>query len=169
MKIKFIISLIISFLCFNFNYVIAEEQVHEKDKEAYHLFFIHKKNLDTLIHKAKNLKLTEENFLLLCELFKIQHPKFVLKQAIIESGGFKSNVFNKTNNMFGMKVPLRRRTYALKGKKYTNNYAYYESWIHSLADYKLWQGNKTIDGDYTEYLEKRNFAQCKDYKAKLKQ
>ena len=120
MKIKFIISLIISFLCFNYNFVTAEEQVHEKDKEAYHLFFIHKKNLDTLITKAKNLKLTEENFLLLCELFKIQHPKFVLKQAIIESGGFKSNVFNKTNNMFGMKVPLRRRTYALKGKKYTN-------------------------------------------------
>lgn len=150
------------------NSLIAQsDTIHKNDKEAYHLFFVHKKTLDTLVSKSKHLQLTEENFLLLCDLFKIQYPRFVLKQAILESGNFKSNVFNNTNNLFGMKRPGARRTYALK-KKYKLNYACYESWIHSLADYKLWQGNKTITGNYADYLEKRSFAEAKDYKEKLK-
>lgn len=55
----------------------------------------------------------------------------VLKQAIAESGGFKSNVYKKHNNMFGMKSPLSRLT---TNKNSKSRYAHYSIWKDCILD-----------------------------------
>ncbi len=83
--------------------------------------------------------------------------KEVLAQAKIESLHLTSGLLSKTNNMFGMRYPGKRKTTAigvyLQGKdsiiygspkelkKYLKlpTYAVYASWQDAVADYKLWQ------------------------------
>jgi len=99
----------------------------------------------------------------------IAYPDVVLAQAKIETGNFTSKIFIENNNMFGMKLPERRRTTAI-GEQH--NHAKYTSWIQSIIDYKLWQ-DKMIHraptkSSYLAYL-KRNYAQDKNYIRKIKQ
>jgi hypothetical protein len=54
----------------------------------------------------------------------IKHPEIVLKQAIYETGHFRSNIFNKRNNLFG----FRQR-----------KYIYFDSWKSCIDYYKVWQ------------------------------
>ena len=66
----------------------------------------------------------------------IKYPEIALAQSILESGHFKSNVARTNNNLFGMRMPTRRKTTAI-GKR--GGYATYKSWQDSVEDYKLWQ------------------------------
>lgn len=67
----------------------------------------------------------------------VKFPDVVYAQAILESGNFKSKVFKKNNNLFGMKVPRQRKTFAIgKSKK---GYAKYKTWMNSVDDYLEWQ------------------------------
>jgi uncharacterized FlgJ-related protein len=67
----------------------------------------------------------------------VKFPDIVYAQAILESGNFKSRIFKKNNNLFGMKVPRQRKTNAVgKSKK---GYAVYIHWIDSVNDYLEWQ------------------------------
>ena len=67
----------------------------------------------------------------------VKFPDIVYAQAILESGNFKSKVFKKNNNLFGMKVPKQRKTFAIgKSKK---GYAKYDHWTTSVDDYIEWQ------------------------------
>jgi uncharacterized FlgJ-related protein len=66
----------------------------------------------------------------------IEYPEIVWAQAILESGNFKSEVFNSNKNLFGMKFPRRRTTTSIGSNR---GYARYESWEESVKDYKLYQ------------------------------
>ena len=67
----------------------------------------------------------------------IKFPEIAFVQAIIESGNFKSGLFKKHNNLFGMRFPGRRETTSIGRNK--NGYARYEDWNASVKDYLHWQ------------------------------
>lgn len=99
----------------------------------------------------------------------IEFPDIVFAQSVLESGHYKSEVFNSNNNMFGMKMPRVRQTVAIGNNL---GYAKYPDWQSSIIDYMLWQKNvmKTKSfsrAQYYAYLDKR-YAH-KGYSAKVKQ
>lgn len=63
-------------------------------------------------------------------------PTVVMKQAIAESGWFRSDMYLTTNNLFGMRFPKVRPTNAVDIYK---GYAVYNHWMDSVIDYKIWQ------------------------------
>ena len=66
----------------------------------------------------------------------IKYPDIAFAQAILESGHFTSKIAVHNGNLFGMRMPIKRETLAV-GTKF--KYAMYNSWRHSVQDYKLWQ------------------------------
>ena len=65
-----------------------------------------------------------------------QYPDIAFAQALLESAHFKSPLFNRANNLFGMQMPTKRPTTAYGT---TNGYSKYQTWDHSVMDYKLLQ------------------------------
>lgn len=100
---------------------------------------------------------------------EIQHPEIVLAQALLESANFKSYIFKKNNNMFGMRMPNRRKTHAIGVNK---TYAVYEDWKMSIQDYALYQKSVLKDRDiskenYYVFLGRR-YAESPEYVAVIK-
>lgn len=98
----------------------------------------------------------------------LEFPDIVFAQAILESGHFKSKVFQENKNLFGMKQPLKRPTIS-KGR--ANGYAVYEFWQESVEDYHMYQEysfkNRTISrSQYLKRLDK-TYASTKNYSKKL--
>jgi hypothetical protein len=87
----------------------------------------------------------------------IQHPEIayaiVRQESNMCSGLFKSN-----KNLFGMRHPGVRPTKSLGSKK---GFAHFESWQHSVLDYKLYlefvQGHQMTREQYLSHLD-RNYA-----------
>ena len=82
---------------------------------------------------------------------KIAHADIVYRQAVLETGNFKSDIFRNNNNLFGMRgvkaLPTTQIGICEKG------YGIYESWQMSIFDYAIWQAwsGKRLKRD--EYLE----------------
>jgi|GEM_PF-1261006 len=89
--------------------------------------------------------LTENEVFCYIKQVGIKSPEIVLRQAIYESGHFKSNIFKKKNNLFG----FRHR-----------HYVHYKSWKECIDYYKVWQDryytNDSID--YYVFLQNKNFT-----------
>mgnify|MGYP006273871785 CR=1 FL=1 len=90
------------------------------------------------------IRLSRDDFdfsrlVLLKEINKLdmKFPHIVFSQALLETGNFSSKLFQNYNNLFGMKVPLKRESLA-RGKTKAG-YAKYEFWSNSIYDYFLWQ------------------------------
>lgn len=120
-----------------------------------------------------NRELKDVNYVTLYEhLIKvgIKFPEIVFAQAVLESGHFRSPLFERANNLFGMQYPIKRETTAISS---TNGYSKYENWQESVQDYKLWQEflfNKRGDltkAEYLAYLQKW-YAEDKRYVIKVK-
>jgi len=81
----------------------------------------------------------------------IKNPEIVLKQAIYESGHFKSHIFQTKNNVFGFRK--------------TKNYLYYKNWKTCVDFYKKWQDKhyKDTTQDYYDFLQKINFCGNKKF------
>jgi hypothetical protein len=98
----------------------------------------------------------------------IKSPEIVYKQAQLETGNFTSELFIKANNLFGMKLPHVRDTYA--DGEY-NYHAYYKTWISCVKDYKLFQeyyASQSYDlTDYLSFLKDMGYATDKKYLSKL--
>jgi len=88
----------------------------------------------------------------------IKHPDIVLKQAIYETGHFRSNIFNKRNNLFG----FRQR-----------KYIYFDTWKSCIDYHKVWQEKHYKDDsiDYYRFLTRNNFSakNRQHYVSQLKQ
>ena len=103
----------------------------------------------------------------------IRFPEIVYNQAVLESNNFKSPLFKRTRNMFGMRVPGKRRSVAVNWDKTSDPYSVYTDWKMSIVDYKLWQESHNADKIKTEYgylmmLVKSNYAQDGTYVNKIK-
>lgn len=99
-------------------------------------------------------KLNKENLYKELLLQKIPHPNIVLKQALLETGHFTSNVCKSKNNLFGLR----------KGNSYRN----YNNWVSCVQDYKRLISKRYRGGDYYAFLERINYAEDPDYILKLK-
>ena len=110
---------------------------------------------DTLIVKSKKPIIpTLAN--VKAELIKqnIPHHEIVLKQAILESGNFKSKLTKTHNNIFGIRK--------------NGQYKKYDSYVSCISDYKRLISKKYKGGDYYVFLRKINYAEDKMYIDKLK-
>ena len=98
----------------------------------------------------------------------VAHPEVVFAQAILESGNFKSQLFIKYNNIFGMKMPEQRPTIAIGKTK--SGYAIYKSWKHSVIDYAIYQAYSAKGLSQEKYIQflNRVYAEDKDYDRKIK-
>jgi flagellum-specific peptidoglycan hydrolase FlgJ len=99
----------------------------------------------------------------------IKHPKVVLAQAIIESARFTSPLAKTCNNLFGMRMPKKRKTLGKKDCSYKRNYAMFASWQQSVEDYKLYQDyilrkntKSMTDDEYLVFIS-RTYAANPEY------
>jgi hypothetical protein len=94
----------------------------------------------------------------------VKFPEIVFAQAVLESAHFKSSLFTRASNLFGMKVPTKRESTAIGS---TNGYSKYENWHESIYDYKLWQEflfskrGELSKTEYFAYLKKWYAADTK--------
>ncbi len=94
--------------------------------------------------------LTENEVYCYMESIGIKHADIVLKQAIYETGHFKSHIFKTKNNIFG----FRR----------TKSYMKFKTWQSCLDFYKKWQDKYYNDEEnYYQFLQKKNFAGNKKF------
>jgi flagellum-specific peptidoglycan hydrolase FlgJ len=101
---------------------------------------------------------------------KIKFSHIVLAQAKLESNNFKSDIFKTNNNMFGMKVPAQRFTFAINDADFAN-YAKFANLEDCVRDYKSWQKTYatliTTEDGYFQLLN-NIYAEDTDYVNKLK-
>jgi len=102
-------------------------------------------------------------FDLLEQGFNYMQARYIFSQAAFETANFTSNLFQKNNNLFGMKHPAIRSTTSL-GEK--NGFAYYNSVIDSIKDFQLYYhagkyltSYSSID-KYIEALKKRSYFEA---------
>lgn len=116
--------------------------------------------------------ITGSSLVELIEQMNIQHPKIVVAQAIIESGHFKSKLFQVNHNLFGMRKAYQRPTTRIPANIdfCYESYAYYHNWQYSVFDYALWQSSFARNLSETEYLDllKRTYAEDDEYISKIK-
>lgn len=97
---------------------------------------------------------------------RLEHPKIVLAQAILESAHFGSKLYQENHNLFGMTVAGSRPTTALN----KSGYALYSNWYDSLIDYSFWQikyASKLSEEEYYQLLSEV-YASDKNYVLKIK-
>ena len=122
--------------------------------------------------KAKNDLglLTKENLWTTIKAMDIMYPDIAFAQAILETGHFKSNNCKEANNLFGMMMPNVRETVAI-GKN-DRGFAVYETWMHSVQDYALYQSymmrkRKMTRSQYLSFID-RKYSESRGYAKKLK-
>ena len=95
-------------------------------------------------------------------------PYIILAQSYQETGHYKSSIFKKCKNLFGMKEAKVRSTLALGTQR---GHAYYENWQDSVVDYALFYSTYLSDikteGEYYSYLE-QYYAADPNYVTRLK-
>lgn len=122
---------------------------------------------------SKKEIITEDslNISQLLEKHKIKFSHIVLAQAKLESNNFKSDLYKRNWNCFGMKVPAQRWTFAENTHDW-GNYARYSSLENCIMDYKSWQlSNATIISNENAYFELLSniYAENPNYVKQLKQ
>lgn len=115
-------------------------------------------NVDLKIKERDSLALRDS---ILTEIYnlRIEHPYIVYAQAIVESGNFTSKIWKENHNMFGMKMPERRATLAIKIRY---GHSVYNNWRECLIDYSLYQMAYMRGLDEDEYFDKLRNSYAKD-------
>ena len=122
---------------------------------------------DKIIQDIKNESFNENLLITYLYLKKVRFMDIIIKQAKLETGNFKSKLFKHGNNLFGMRFPRKRDTYAYK-KIY--NHAKYYHWTESVDDFIFFLKYNKIEkyDDYYEFLINVKYAENKDYVKVLK-
>jgi len=98
------------------------------------------------INVFKYLEFSEKNLYDYICFIGFEDPIFIFKQSIHETGWWKSNLYKKTNNLFGLHHPTKRKTtadyYILADH---GKYCSYSHWTQSVEDLSL----------YTNSIQKR--------------
>ena len=117
--------------------------------------------------KSREVEFSEEKLIELLKGLNVKYPHIVLAQSKLETGHFKSKIFNENNNLFGMKE-AKVRIHTAKGTK--NEHAYYENWVESVYDYAFYQStyhsDKKNERQYYNALDK-SYAESKNYSETL--
>jgi uncharacterized FlgJ-related protein len=120
------------------------------------------------IKKYENVIFSENNLYAYIIAMEIKYPEIVFAQAKLESSHFKSKIFRENHNLFGMKLPRKRKTTATGENR---GHSVYSNWMSSVQDYKLWQDRiihkLNTKNKYYAYLGK-NYAADENYVKLLK-
>lgn len=95
------------------------------------------------------------------------YPEYVVAQAKIESANYTSPLYQKTNNLFGMKK-VRTRKHTQTGE--FSGYGSYINWQMSVIDRILWEifTFKGMMPDEDSYLNAlRSYAEDEEYVSKV--
>ena len=118
--------------------------------------------------KVEKDEFTEEKLIQMLKDLNVKFPHIVLAQAKLETGHFKSKIFNENHNLFGMKE-AKVRIHTAKGTQH--NHAYYDDWRESVYDYAFYQStyhsDKKNERQYYRALDK-SYAESKNYSGALK-
>jgi uncharacterized FlgJ-related protein len=129
----------------------------------------YEKELIVLNLKVEENKFSKEKFVNILTELNVKFPHIVLAQSMVETGHWKSKIFNENHNLFGMKQARVRINTALGTQ---NNHAYYDTWTESVYDYAFYQcrylGNIKTEAEYFQYLS-NSYAEDTQYVATLKQ
>lgn len=94
--------------------------------------------------------------------------------SVLETGGYSSSIYLKTNNLFGMNYPRKRQTTAI-GKYDTKDgtKAVYTDFTESLYDFHLWmqytEGDKVKTlNEFINHLKSKGYAVDKNHSYKVK-
>jgi flagellum-specific peptidoglycan hydrolase FlgJ len=100
--------------------------------------------LCTLSLSAQKNKMTDSVWSYICAL-QIKHPEIVIRQAILESGWFKSPFLMSRNNLFGFRKV---------------KYLQFKNWKESVEYYKKWQDKYYTNPkeDYYKFLLRIKYA-----------
>ena len=122
--------------------------------------FIEPTKIDIEVVDVKTLELNKENFFLVCHIHDIKFPDIVYAQARLESGNFKSRLFQTKNNFLGLYNSRKKDFYE------------FEHWTDCLIGYKdLLQFKYTGDDNietYYKFLIELPYAQDPLYTTKVK-
>lgn len=148
-----------------------ENQYNENVIDTYQVFVWNLMEInDSLNSRLSNIhNLTWDNIDFWIKHFEINCDTVIRAQIILETGNLTSDILINGNNLFGMKFPLYRETTAVGIYK---NHASYQSYIHSIEDYRLWQQYFKFDTlkvteDYVNCLVKHGYAKSENYKQSL--
>lgn len=108
----------------------------------------------------KNLELNKENFYIVCYIHDIKFPDIVYAQARLESGNFKSKLFQTKNNFLGL----------YNSRK--NDYYEFEHWTDCLLGYRdllqfKYKGDDNKETYYT-FLKELPYAMDPNYITKIR-
>lgn len=113
-----------------------------------------------IVKPIKELDLTKENFFLVCKIYDIKFPEIVYAQARLESGNFKSKLFQTKNNFLGL--------YNSKIKDFYE----FDHWTDCLLGYRdLLQFKYTGDDNqetYYKFLKDLPYAMDPEYIKKVR-
>jgi len=89
-------------------------------------------------HMFPNKKMSDSTvYEIICEC-GAWYPDIIMAQYQIESGSGKSTLAKSANNLFGMRIAMRRPTTQLSGMS-NGGYGVYLNWEHSIIDRILWE------------------------------
>lgn len=106
------------------------------------------------------LSLNKDNFFLVCDIYDIQFPEVVYAQARLESGNFKSKLYQTKNNFLGLYNSRKKDFYE------------FEHWTDCLKGYKellqfKYKGDDDIQ-NYYKFLKELPYAEDPNYISKVK-
>jgi len=159
-KLRFFIFLITISLCVSFfagrYFEISFLQKYERE-------------LILVNSEIQKNKFNRELFVSELKRLNVKYPHIVMAQSIVETGNFSSRIFNKNNNLFGMKKSKYRVSTSL-GSRF--GHSYYINWKESLYDYIFYQNLYLRDvkneSDYFDYLSSHYAESGDDYVTALK-
>jgi len=122
------------------------------------------------INNMKDLEFTEQRLEILLKEKGVSDSRIeiIMRQAILETFAFTSNIYNENNNLFGMKHPRVRDSYS---KGINRGHAVYDNWVESVLDYIIWMDYFADLGycqdNYYQFLEDVGYATDFHYIDKL--
>lgn len=131
---------------------IAIHKVREKPPEVQEVIILHEEYDDFF----KDEEASGVTMQIACEYFGIKHPRIVTAQAILESGNFSSEVFQKYNNPFGL--------YNSRKKDYYK----FNHWTDAILAYQTMIEYKYKGGNYYSFLDSIGYAADPNYIRKVK-
>lgn len=144
-----IIYSVIFFWLIALTMAVKNEEVPPDTKEV---IIVHEKYDDFF----KDQEATGTSMLVACEYYGVKYPSIVTAQAILESGNFKSQVFKKYNNPFGLYNSA------------TESYYKFNHWTDAILAYQTMIEYKYKGGDYYSFLDSIGYATDQDYIRKVK-